>query len=84
MTLGTRVRGSNDMPTKVELSVYNQPERDQIALRQGCARCTRNEDDKLNENSTSRMAERVGFEPLIAEPCDALCGLIQALETKHL
>ena len=30
------------------------------------------------------MAERVGFEPLNAEPCTALHGLVQAQETRHL
>ena len=30
------------------------------------------------------MAERVGFEPLNAEPCTALHGLVLTQETKHL
>jgi hypothetical protein len=30
------------------------------------------------------LAERVGFDALIAEPCTALRGLFQARETKHL
>jgi len=30
------------------------------------------------------MAERVGFEPLNAEPCTVLRGLVQTQETRHL
>jgi hypothetical protein len=30
------------------------------------------------------MAERVGFDPLNAEPCIALLGLVRTRETKHL
>jgi hypothetical protein len=30
------------------------------------------------------MAERVGFDPLNAEPCSTLHGLVWAQETKHL
>ncbi len=30
------------------------------------------------------MAERVGFDPLNAEPCTAVHGLVRPQETKHL
>jgi hypothetical protein len=30
------------------------------------------------------LLERVGFDPLNAEPCTALHGLVQTYETKHL